>query len=81
MINLIFLSNTFDEDIVKTFYPTVQKNRYLEYEVQNGPALVLTSIARTSASSTKKVYQETQNINFSGIFYRKDICKTINADF
>ena len=79
--NVIEGLDNLDENIVKTFYPTVQKNRYLEYEVQNGPALVLTSIARTSASSTKKVYQETQNINFSGIFYRKDICKTINADF
>ena len=66
-----------DEETIVAFAPTVIKNRYLEYEAQNGQVMVLTSIAGTNTSSTNKVYDEVSNISFDGMFYRKDICRPI----
>ena len=64
-----------DDSIEVDFYPSVRKNRYLEYEVGVGPVMVLTSFARTVSSSVAKVYDEVENLNFKGIYYRKDVCK------
>lgn len=65
-----------DDDICVNFYPTVAKNRYLEYEAPNGQVMVVTATARTISSAVSKVYGEIDNINFSGKYYRKDICKS-----
>lgn len=63
-----------DETFI-SFYPNVTKNKYLEYEVNYGPAIVLTSFGGTTSSATSNVYKEAQEIQFNGIHYRKDICK------
>ena len=65
-----------DETTKIAFYPTVHKNRYLEYEAQKGAVLVLTSSGRTLKSATDKVYSEAEEIKFKGLFYRKDICRS-----
>lgn len=75
--NVINGLDLLDEETIVSFAPTVIKNRYLEYEAQNGQVMVLTSIAGTNASSTNKVYDEVSNISFDGMFYRKDICRPI----
>lgn len=70
-----------DEDILIAFYPSVTKNKYLEYEANTGSALVLSAIARTTTSSTQKAYEEAENIAFDGLVYRQDICKAVNTEF
>lgn len=71
--NVIEGLDLLDEDTIQTFYPNVIKNKYLEYEVQNGPVMILTSIAPTVSRAVEKVYSEAKDINFAGIRYRKDI--------
>ena len=66
-----------DENIKLAFFPTVTKNKYLEFEAKNGSVLVMTAIASTVTSSRRKIYEEVENINFEGIAYRKDICKPV----
>jgi phosphoribosylamine--glycine ligase len=78
--NIIEGLENIDENIKVSFYPQIKKNKYLEYETNYGNALILTSIARTLTSSTKLVYQEAQNVNFKGITYRKDICRTFDRN-
>lgn len=70
-----------DEDVKTSFYPTVAKNRYLEYEANTGSVAVITAFGRTVSSSTNKIYDEVKTINFKGINYRKDICKSLVARF
>lgn len=64
-----------DESVKVDFYHTIRKNRYLEYEAEKGPVLVLTALGRTATSSTEFVYNEVELLNFKGVSYRKDICK------
>lgn len=73
--NVISGIESLDENTIISFAPTVNKNRYLEYEADYGQVAVLTSLASTSACSTSKVYKEAADISFNGIYYRKDICK------
>ncbi len=65
------------DDYDYAFYPTVNKNRYLEFEAQNGSVMLLTTTGSTVSSATSKVYDEVKNITFDGISYRKDICKPL----
>jgi phosphoribosylamine--glycine ligase len=65
-----------DENTIITYYPSVRKNRYLEYEAVTGSVLTLTSIASTSGRASKLVYDEVENINFKGKAFRKDICNS-----
>ncbi len=76
--NIIEGLDKLDEETLTAFYPSVNKNRYLEYEAENGSVLLLTAVARTSSSATSKVYSEVENLNFKGISYRKDICKPLS---
>ena len=64
-----------DESTVVTYYPTVNKNRYLELEANKGPVAIITQKASTPASAAKRTYDEIKDIGFKGIYYRKDICK------
>ena len=64
-----------DENTTVSFYPQVTKNRYLEYEANNGAVMVLTTSASTVARASKLVYEEASEVNFNGIYYRKDICR------
>ncbi len=64
-----------EDDTLISFYPSVTKNKYLELEAHNGSVLVLTSSASSHSKAKEKVYKEASDIDFSGISYRKDICK------
>ena len=64
-----------EDDTLISFYPSVTKNKYLEFEAHNGSVLVLTSSASSHSKAKEKVYKEASDIDFSGISYRKDICK------
>lgn len=75
--NVITGIESLDENTIISFAPTVNKNRYLEYEADYGQVAVLTSLASTPASSTTKAYDEANCISFNGIYYRKDICKPV----
>lgn len=78
--NAIENIDSLDDETMYSIYPNVNKNKYLEFEANQGPVLVLSSIARTVSSSSKKVYEQAELINFKGIFYRKDICKKQNLE-
>lgn len=73
--NVISGIDSLDEDTIVSFYPAVNKNKYLEYETKTGPAMVVTATSSVASSSIKKVYSEIENISFNGMFYRKDICR------
>lgn len=68
-----------DENTLVALYPNTIQNKYLEYEANSGSVMVLTSLGRTVTSSVEKAYEEAKCINFTGISYRKDICKSITA--
>lgn len=78
--NAIENIDSLDDETMYSIYPNVNKNKYLEFEANQGPVMVLSSIARTVSSSSKKVYEQAELINFKGIFYRKDICKKQNLE-
>lgn len=73
--NVINGLDALDDDTILTFFPAVTKNRYLEYEVCTGSVLMLTSTGSTINASARKVFEEASNIDFQGIYYRKDICR------
>lgn len=75
--NVITGLDMIDSDIV--FYPSVVKNKYLEYEASYGEVLVLSSTARTVTNATSNLYQDVKNIDFKGLYYRRDICKFIET--
>lgn len=70
-----------DEDTIIGFYPQTKKNKYLEFEANNGPVINLTSVGRTVASATEKAYKEAEEISFNGLSYRRDICKNLNMNY
>jgi len=72
--NVIRGLDQLDENTLITYYPTVIKNKYLEYESKHGSVMSLMSSASSLAKARKKVYEELAEIDFAGIFYRKDIC-------
>lgn len=78
--NAIENIDSLDDETMYSIYPNVNKNKYLEFEANQGPVMVLSSIARTVSSSSKKVYEQAELIKFKGIFYRKDICKKQNLE-
>lgn len=73
--NVIEGLDNLDEETKVSYFPIVNRNKYLEYEAQNGAVLALTSIAKTVSSASEKVYSEASEINFKGKFYRKDITR------
>lgn len=74
--NTIKNAENLNDDTYISFYPNVSKNKYLEYEANNGQVLVLTSTASSLSKAREKAYQNASDIEFSGISYRKDICRT-----
>ena len=76
--NIIKGLDNIDENALVTFYPNVNKNKYLEWEASTGANIVLTCSASSLAKAVEKVYREVLDIDFSGISYRKDICKINN---
>lgn len=73
--NVIKGLDVLDENIIIDFYPSVIKNRYLEYEAQTGSTIVMTAFAHTISSSVNKIYEEVKSIDFNGLMFRRDICK------
>lgn len=76
--NILTGIENLDDNIMQSFYSSVSKNKYFEYEVQQGQNLVLTSMASTVTSAAKSVYENIKHINYRGMNYRKDICININ---
>ena len=73
--NIIKGLDAVDDNVIISFYPTVKKNRYLEYEAENGSVIVLTVKAATLTRAVNTVYSELKEVHFNGMSYRKDICK------
>lgn len=78
--NVISGIENLDELTQLSFYSQIKKNRYLEFEADYGPVMVVTSLGKTVAKSTANVYEEQECITFAGKYYRKDICKSCNFD-
>ena len=76
--NIIKGLDSLDDDTNITFCPTVTKNKYLEWEAAYGADIILTCSASSLSKACTKVYNEAADIDFSGISYRKDICKINN---
>mgnify|MGYP004646535259 CR=1 FL=1 len=72
--NAIIGIDNLEEETSLTFYPSVNKNKYLEFEANYGSVVVLTSSGTTASKAVKKMYQEAEDIDFKGKHYRKDIC-------
>ena len=79
--NIIEGLELLDDDVIKVFYPTVNKNKYLEMEANYGPVLSITALRRTNSASTVKAYEEVNAISFKGLTYRKDLCKSLESSF
>ena len=75
--NIIKGLDTPDDNILLTFFPTVKKNKYLEYEASSGSVLSITGFASTLSKASSIAYAEAEDIEFCGKSYRKDICKII----
>ena len=73
--NIISGLDNLDENAKVVFYPTVTKNRYLEYEANTGAVLSLTTSAPTLTSAVRKMYEAADMVHFESVYYRKDICK------
>jgi phosphoribosylamine--glycine ligase len=58
-----------------SFYSGIQKNRYLEYEAQDGNVLVISSKGNTIRHAAENAYSDAKTIDFLGKTYRTDICK------
>lgn len=71
--NVIEGLDALDEDTLRTFFPNVTKNKYLEFEAHTGSVVILTSSAPTVSRAVQKVYEEADEIKFAGIAFRKDI--------
>lgn len=77
--NVINGLDSIDDDIYIDYFPTVNKNKYLELEAQTGSVLVLTATGATLSKATQKAYDEIECINFKGKSFRKDICKPVKS--
>ena len=65
------------EDIKYSFYPSVRKNKYMEYCASYGSVVVITAISGNITKSSAKIYEEAKSVKFNGLYYRKDICKPL----
>lgn len=79
--NIITGLNNIDEDILLSFNPKVRKNKYLEFEAEQGEVVIITGFGRTTSTATKKVYENIRNLSFEGLRYRTDICALPNDIF
>lgn len=71
------LDNVGDETVI-IFYPSVSKNRYMEYEASEGAVLSVTTTSATASRAVQKMYNEAQDITFESVYFRKDICRIKN---
>jgi len=74
--NVIHNIDLTDDDLIISFTNNMYKNKYLEYEAQNGAVMVVTALSGTASSAAKKAYRNIKDISYNGIKYRHDICKT-----
>ena len=73
--NVITGLDNLNESTVVSFYPNVNKNRYLEYEAGDGSVLSITASASSISRAKKIVSKEIEELSFKGMYYRQDICK------
>ena len=73
--NAILGLDNLDEETKITFYPSVNKNKYLEFEADYGATIILTTSSMTASKAVEKMYLEAEDIAFKGKFFRRDICK------
>ena len=64
-----------NEETKITFYPSVIKNKYLEFEATYGANIILTTSGVTASKAVDKMYLEAEDIEFKGKYFRRDICK------
>lgn len=76
--NVIENLDLLDDETKISYYSQVTKNKYLEFEANQGSVMVLSTFARTVSSSLVKLYEQAEKVKFKGLSYRKDICKTRN---
>ena len=75
--NVIAGIDTLDDETNISYYPNTIKNRYLEFEANYGPVMLLTAFGRTLTNASEKVYNEVNAIDFKGKSFRTDICKPV----
>jgi phosphoribosylamine--glycine ligase len=51
-----------------------KQNEYTEFETLGDRTVVITTIAKTISRATLNLYEEIDNIEFKGKYYRKDLC-------
>ena len=73
--NIIRGLDSLDENTIVTLYPSVKKNKYLEYEADYGEVLSLTTAGATLSRAIANCYEELSSIVFDGKYFRKDIGK------
>ena len=73
--NAILGLDNLDEETKITFYPSVNKNKYLEFEADYGATIILTTSSMTASKAVEKMYLEVEDIDFKGKSFRRDICK------
>jgi len=78
--NIIAGLDDLDENTNISFFPIVKQNKYLEYEADYGPNIVITTEAGTHNNALEKLYSEAENVSYKGIRYRKDIGKNPTND-
>lgn len=76
--NIIQGLDSVNEETVVVFYPSVSKNRYLEYEANAGPVLSVTTTSATASRAVQQMYEEAGDISFESVYFRKDICRLKN---
>ena len=79
--NIISGLDDLDDDIKLSFFAGTKKNKYFEYEANNGQVAILTAFGGTVTAASEKIYNEVKLINFSGMHYRTDICKSFEQCF
>ena len=79
--NIINGLDLLEDNTQVDFYPSVIKNKYLEFEAQSGAVLNLTTLSSTVSKAIEVAYEEADCISFKGLSYRKDLCKPLNSRF
>ena len=73
--NAILGLDNLNEETKITFYPSVIKNKYLEFEATYGANIILTTSGVTASIAVDQMYLEAEDIDFKGKSFRRDICK------
>ena len=75
--NIISGMDMLDETTLLSFYPSVRKNKYLEFEANHGPVCSITCSASAITSAVTKLKNEMECINFEAKVYRPEIFRDL----